>query len=447
MATEAKPAEKSTGVMSAEQAREEAAYTLGVQAYLWGVPLVEYGKTEIEGLKVGAFHINSFRMYPALKTAKDRFVVTPNNVTIDGYASFDVREEPAVIFVPKLTEERWYIVQLGDRFDEIFHNIGGTKGQQPGVYVITGPDFDGPIPGEMTQLRSRSRMGAAALRVFVKGEADLPGAVEAQRGFQLMPLSAYLKHGLAYEPEKSATLEPPPEDAPEELRFFEALGHWMKLWLATSWDSSDALISSFHQIGLGVAKGFQWQTLDEPTKRGLARAVAAGEPIVDAAWATSGETTNGWRYTLAGGRAGHDLALRAALAKYVLGAQLSDQVIYPNCRVDDKDEPLNGANKYVLHFDKGKLPAVSVFWNMAMYADDMLFVENDFGRYSMGSTTDGLKSNADGSLTLYIQNERPADTANWLPAPAGSFNVTMRFYGPLTSVLDGSYRLPPVKRA
>jgi hypothetical protein len=44
------------------------------------------------------------------------------------------------------------------------------------------------------------------------------------------------------------------------------------------------------------------------------------------------------------------------------------------------------------------LPPVSVFWKMAMYASDMLFVENDFGRHSIGSTTDGLKKNPDGSL-------------------------------------------------
>ena len=33
----------------------------------------------------------------------------------------------------------------------------------------------------------------------------------------------------------------------------------------------------------------------------------------------------------------------------------SDQVIYPNTSVDDKGEPLTGTNKYVLHFDAGKL--------------------------------------------------------------------------------------------
>jgi hypothetical protein len=70
---------------------------------------------------------------------------------------------------------------------------------------------------------------------------------------------------------------------------------------------------------------------------------------------------------------------------------------------------------------------------MWMYGADMLFVENDFRRYSIGSITDGLKTNAAGSLDIVIQkNHRPQ------PAPAGDFSLTMRFYGPATSVLDGS---------
>jgi hypothetical protein len=122
--------------MSAEKAKEENAYTLGVQTYLWGFPLQEYGRTTPESLKVGGIKLNAFRKFPGLKTAKDRFVVTPNNVTLDAYAMFDVSSESVVIFVPKLVEDRWYLVQLGDFFDEIFHNIGVTKGQQPGVYAM-----------------------------------------------------------------------------------------------------------------------------------------------------------------------------------------------------------------------------------------------------------------------------------------------------------------------
>jgi hypothetical protein len=445
---ESKARSQTSSKLSADQAREENAYTLGVQAYLWGFPLAEYGRTLPDALKVGGTGWNSFRKYTALKTAKDRFVVTPNNVTIDAYSAFDVSEEPLAIFVPKITKDRWYIVQLGDHFDEIFHNIGGTKGGQPGVYVVTDPDFNGPIPGEMTRLPCRTKMGVAALRIFANGEADLPNAVAAQQGFQIMPLSAYLKYGLAYKPPKPAALASAPQDSPEGLRYFERLGYWMKQWLGKSSDASDALVASFHQIGLSVGKAFEWRGLDEATKCGLVRAATAAEQIVDAAWQSTGETTNGWKYTLAGGRAGHDLALRAALCKNELGAQLSDQVIYPNARVDDHNQPLDGSNQYVLHFEKGKQPAVSLFWNLAMYAPDMLFIENEINRYSIGSTTDGLKENADGSLTLYLQKDKPAPdkTSNWLPAPAGPFNVTMRFYGPETSVLDGSYRLPAVER-
>ena len=95
---------------------------------------------------------------------------------------------------------------------------------------------------------------------------------------------------------------------------------------------------------------------------------------------------------------------------------------------------------------KSKLPPVSVFWNLSMYDEKEFFIENDFKRYSVGGTTDGLKQNAEGSLGITIEKDRPTDTSNWLPAPDGPFNLTMRLYGPAPSVLDGSYRLPAVKR-
>ena len=89
---------------------------------------------------------------------------------------------------------------------------------------------------------------------------------------------------------------------------------------------------------------------------------------------------------------------------------------------------------------------MSIFWNLAMYDEHEFFTENDAGRYTIGSTTEGLRSENDGSLTLYLQHEPPDDRANWLPAPAGPFNLTMRLYGSQTPILTGAYRLPPVRR-
>lgn len=99
--------------------------------------------------------------------------------------------------------------------------------------------------------------------------------------------------------------------------------------LPVSADSNDSLVASFHQIGLSVGKGFEWQMLDEPTKRGLIRAAKAAPQIIDSKWATAGQTANGWKCTFAGGRAGYDPGLRAALTKYEVGAQLSNEVLLP----------------------------------------------------------------------------------------------------------------------
>ena len=216
--------------------------------------------------------------------------------------------------------------------------------------------------------------------------------------------------------------------------------------MSRSDDFTDPDVGAAHQIGLSVAKGFDWKNLDEPTKQGLARAAITAQAIIEDTYANAAEIVNGWRYTMGGGRAGFNHAMRAAFSANLTGANVPEEILYPNTRVDDQGAPLSGANKYVLHFDKDKMPPVSVFWNMSMYDEKEFFIENDFKRYSIGSTTDGLKTNPDGSITILIQNERPPDTSNWLPAPTGSFNLTMRLYGSQTPILDGSYRLPGIRR-
>ncbi|MNZ77986.1 hypothetical protein D3C78_965450 [compost metagenome] len=366
-------------------------------------------------------------------------------MTIDAYARLDLSQEPMVLHVPALAESRWYLVQVGNMFDEMTRNIGGIRGPQPGEYLITGPNYQGPVPAGMTQISSRTQQSMLAVRVYSNGEKEIAAAAEVQKAFQVLPLSAYQRGGLQYTPGKAELPPAVASTAPEGVRFFDLLGQAMHQYLPSSGDQDDALITSFSQIGLSTARGFEGNSLDAATLRGLARAVKAGEQIVDQRWKNLGETTNGWRYFMAGGRAGYDFPLRAALVKYVIGAQFAEEVLYPNTQIDAKGEQLDGRNKYVLHFPKGQQPPASLFWNLSMYGSDMLFVDNAFGRYSIGNM-DNLKADADGSVTLLIQKERPADTSNWLPAPDGPFNLTMRFYGPGTSVLDGSYRLPAVQR-
>jgi hypothetical protein len=287
------------------------------------------------------------------------------------------------------------------------------------------------------------------VRIAVTGSADLPNAIHEQRGSKVAPLRVYLEHGIAgedavdYGPIPFAELSAPPE-----LALFDRLGAAMRYMLPVELDVNDTFVQALAGIGLSVGNGFDWQGLDESTKAGLARAAPVVEQIIDERWESLGETVNGWRFSLATGRCSYDFALNAANTKNQVGTELADQVVYANCRVDADGDPLDGGHDYVLHFEPGQTPPVAGMWNLAMYDDDMLFVANDADRYTIGSTTDGVTANPDGSLTIYIQHSRPdaAKAPNWLPAPVGSFNLTMRYYGPLSPVLDKTYRLPAPRR-
>jgi hypothetical protein len=391
---------------------------------------------------------NSFRKFDRLKTAEDRFVVTPNNLTIDAYAILDLAAGPVVIHVPTLDSHRWSIVQIADSFDDVILNVGGSRPHVPGAYLITGPDYQGRVPGDMMQVPFRTKLGFAAVRIAVTGSADLAGAVEAQRGFTMRPLPDYLLHGIAGAEVDYSPIAFPELTAPDDLVHFDRLGSAMKSMLPTHADVNDTFVQTLGTIGLSVRKGFDWRGLDASTLTGLRRAAPVIEQIADERWRSMSETVNGWRGSLASGRCSYDWALNAANTKNQVGTEVADQVVYVNTAVDSDDQPLNGTNTYVLHFESGQTPPVAGMWNIAMYDDSMLFIANEIDRFSIGSTTDGLAKNPDGSLTIYLQHTKPHkdQLSNWLPAPVGTFNLTMRYYTPLAPVLDKTYKLPAVRK-
>jgi hypothetical protein len=101
-------------------------------------------------------------------------------------------------------------------------------------------------------------------------------------------------------------------------------------------------------------------------------------------------------------------------------------------------------------------PSGSDFVSAPLYdGKTQLLIENPINRYLVNSPmVPGTKTNADGSLTLYIQNKTPgADKeSNRLPAPNGPIYLVMRLYWPKTtqpSILpadEGTWQPPGVKR-
>ena len=133
---------------------------------------------------------------------------------------------------------------------------------------------------------------------------------------------------------------------------------------------------------------------------------------------------NGWVVTKGLGVYGTDYMKRAVVAAFGWPANLPQDAVYPYTEVDSSGQKLSGANKYTLTFAKGETPPVNGFWSITMYEIDQgwWFVPNSLNKFTV-SLRNNPKYNADGSLTLYFQNESPGkdNEANWLPAPKGDF--------------------------
>jgi hypothetical protein len=208
------------------------------------------------------------------------------------------------------------------------------------------------------------------------------------------------------------------------------------------------ILARMMRIGIEAGRNFDFAKLDPTVQKALASAPADGQALMKWKVATLARVVNAWSMnTDTMGVYGNYYLKRAIVAQVGLGANLPEDAIYPLNLADDSGKPLDGANRYVLHFDKDKLPPVDAFWSVTLYDSDGFQVANALNRFAVSSWM-SFKYNADGSLDLFFQNENPgADKeANWLPAPKGAFNLTMRLYAPKPDALTGKWNAPPVMR-
>ena len=143
-----------------------------------------------------------------------------------------------------------------------------------------------------------------------------------------------------------------------------------------------------------------------------------------------GKVVNGWVINLDTGRYGTHYLNRAAATYFFVGANLPEDAVYPNTTKDSDGNAFDAANKYTLRFDKGETPPANNFWSLTMYDQGGYLVPNAINRQSISDRSKTMPG-ADGSLTIYIQAESPADghVDNWLPTPTtGPFKLYLRLY-------------------
>ena len=419
-------------------------------AYLYGYAPVAIAATERIQTAApdansvpGEAPVNQFAYIKTLATPDAKMVIRPNADTIYTTAWLELSSQPMVLRLPAVAD-RYYVIPVYDAYTNQFCSFGSrTTGSAAGDYLIAGPDWSGSVPQGITAVvRAPTPTVWMIGRTLVRGPDDLPDAVAVTTQFQLVPLDEY---GTGYTPPSNVPVQPPDPlfdanpvtDAPgfRSPAFFGVMQPFILAnppppdqarlvqLFAPVFANPNALTPKIVQYALGV---------------------------MDLAIVSATTKVNGWSYSLALGSYGENYALRAAVARYGLGANVKEDAVYASCSTDPAGNALNGASaSYTVRFPAGQLPPVNGFWSVTVYGQDLFLVPNPINRYAVGSET-GLVPDPDGAFTIQLSSTAPppqVPQANWLPVPAGPFSLTLRTYWPQEPILNGSYIIPPVEIA
>jgi hypothetical protein len=435
-----------------EQARE-----IAVDAYLYFYPIVtmdltrrqltnvEAGKSEIGGPP------NTFVNVPEFPTADMKAVVRPNFDTLYSSGWLNLTEEPVIVSAPD-TGGRYYLLPMLDMWTDVFASPGSrTTGTQAGNYIVIPPGWTGKVPAEFTRIDAPTPYVWVIGRTKTDGPDDYGAVHKIQAGYKITPLSGW---GQPAKPvdvkiDPNVDMKTPPKTQVDTMpggKFFAYAAELLKLH--PPHDTDQPIIAQIKRIGIEQGASFDINSLDPAVREAVESAVQDAQKLM--AWKTPSlaRVANGWSVnTDTMGVYGNYYLKRAIIAQAGLGANLPEDAIYPLNLTDDTGKPLDGANRYMISFDKSSLPPVNAFWSITLYDTDGFQVANSLNRFAISSWMP-FKTNADGSLDLYFQSESPGaeKEANWLPAPKGPFNLTMRLYGPKSEALTGKWSPPEVKR-
>lgn len=442
------------------EAKEKEALAAGVEAVVYGLPLVIMDLTRAKITNVAkpeafAAPANQFAHVRAFPDASFRDVVRANVDTLYSSAFLDLAKEPIVLTVPD-TRGRYYLMPMLDAWTDIFASPGKrTTGTKAGHYAITGPGWQGALPKGVTELKSPTNMVWIIGRTQTNGPKDYAAVHAVQDGFKLVPLSSF---GKPYTPpagsvDPAVDMKAAPVDQLRKMTSAQYFDRMAALLESNPPPASQApVLAKLASIGIVPGAKFDPSKLDPAVAKGLEKSVATALEKLDAASKQAGAPINGWRVPAMNlGNFGTDYGTRAVVALIGLGANLPQDAVYPSAFVDGEGKPLDGANRYVIRFGKGETPPVGAFWSVTMYDPDSFFVPNPIDRYAVSSWMP-LRKNADGSIDILVQHESPGKDkeANWLPAPKSGFNLTLRMYWPnekAPSIIDGTWKPPAVVRA
>jgi hypothetical protein len=428
------------------------------EAYIYGFPMVDnyrvqYGYFVDRQNPEFKAPWNQIRNIPRVFTPADKAIQTPNSDTPYSFVGMDLRAEPIVLTVPPMEKARYFSVQLIDAYTFNFAYIGSrTTGNDGGSYAVAGPNWKGELPtGVEKVIRSETEFVLAGFRTQLFNPRDLDNVKNVQAGYKAQTLSAFLGTAPPHEAPVIDFITPlTPAEQKTSPQFFNILN--FVLQFCPTHPSETDLRARFARIGVGTGTTLDASKLSPQIttaiEQGMADAWAdfAGlEKEFAAGKVTSGDVFGTREYLK------NNYLYRMAAAVLGIYGNSKQEAMYPVYYMDEANQKLDGANRYSLRFAPGQLPPVNAFWSLTMYEQPAsLLVANPINRYLVNSPMlPQFQRDADGGLTLLIQNESPGKDkeANWLPAPKGPFSLVMRLYSPKAEATEGKWTAPPLRRA
>ena len=447
---------------------EEAAYAIGVDAYLYFYPLVtmDITRKQISNIEPGKGFggpMNTFVNIAAYPTADMRAVVRPNFDTLYSSGWLDLTKEPMIVSVPD-TGGRYYLLPMLDMWTDVFASPGWrTTGTEAANFLIVPPGWrpdlrdrwleEFKLPADMQRIDAPTPYVWIIGRTKTDGPADYDKVHKIQAGYKITPLSQWGKTSAPVEGKVDPTIDikTPPKiqvDTMPAGQYFAYAAELMKT--SPPHITDQPIVAQMKRyLGIEVGKSFEIDKADPTVKKALDRVPQGAQALMRWKVPSLARVANGWSMnTDTMGVYGNYYLKRAIVAQLGLGANLPEDAIYPLNLFDDTDKPLDGTNKYTIHFGKATTPPVDAFWSITLYDQEGFQVANSLNRFAVSSWMP-FQYNPDGSLDLYFQSESPgADKeANWLPAPKGPFNLTMRLYSPKSEALIGKWDPPMVMKA
>jgi hypothetical protein len=431
----------------------EDALTIAQEAYIYFYPLVimDISRKHFTNIEPGKMFargpMNTFSHARTFPPATFRGATHPNFDTLYSVGWLDLTKEPVVISVPD-TQGRYYLLQLLDMWTDSFAGIGKrTTGTSAANFLIAGPGWKGDPPQGLQQINAPTPFVWVIGRTRTDGPQDYDAVHKVQDGWGMTPLSQWGKEPrpITVKIDPTVDMHTPPVEQVKKMApdaYFAYAAELLKVNGPHLIDQPQ--LARLKRLGIETGRSFDVAAVDPVIRDALQTTPPAAQSALVAEWPRVGRNANGWVMNTDSGVYGANYLKRGAVAMFEIGMNLPEDAIYPDTGIS----PLDGHNKYVIHFAKGTLPPVNEFWSITVYDLQGFTVPNPSNRYTLGDRS-GLKTNADGSLDIYLQQESPGPDkeANWLPIPAQPFSLHARLYAPRETAIDGTWTMPPVQKA